>query len=101
MSPRFALLFGVAVISAGSAFVVHLALRNQNVALGYTVERERNVSIRLRSEIATYRLELASRRTPAALEDIGRAAGMVRPEEVPTLVVGGALRAPRASGRPR
>ena len=101
MNPRFAMLFGVAVVSAGSAFVVHLALRNQNVTLGYTVERERAVSIRLRSEINTYRLELAARRTPAALEDIGRAAGMVRPEEVPTLVVGGPIHAARASGRPR
>lgn len=101
MNGRFALLFAVAIISAGTAFVVHLALRNQNVTLGYTVERERNASIRLRSEINTYRLELASLRTPAALEDIGRGVGMVRPEEVPTYVVNGPLRAPRASGRPR
>lgn len=101
MNARFTLLFAVAMLAAGAAFIVHLALRNQNVALGYTVERERGFSVRLRSEINTRRLELASLRTPAALEQIGLASGMVRPEEVPVFFVGGALRPTRSSGRPR
>lgn len=101
MNARFSLLFAVAMLSAGAAFVVHLALRNQNVSLGYTVERERAVSLRLRNQINTRRLELASLRTPAALEQIGLAAGMVRSEDVPVYFVGGALRPTRVSGRPR
>jgi hypothetical protein len=101
VNARFSLLFAVAMLAAGAAFIVHLALRNENVALGYTVERERALSLRLRSEINTRALELASLRTPAALEQIGLGAGMVRPEEVPVYFVGGALRPARSSGRPR
>ena len=44
---RFVILYGLVTISAGSAFVVHLALRNQNVALGYEAERARAWGVQL------------------------------------------------------
>ena len=81
---------------------MHLALRHQNIAIGYEVERERNEALRLRAQINAVRLELAARRSPAALEIIGRNdLGMVEPDRVPTLVVNGSTRPARASGRPR
>lgn len=103
MSPtRFVLLFTLAVAAAGSAFVVHLALRFQNVAMGYEVERARREGAVLRSQINVARLELAARRAPQALEAIGRdELGMVEPDRVPTLVAGGPLRPGRLSGRPQ
>lgn len=95
-------MFSLAVVSSVAAFVVHLALRNQNIAMGYEVERARNEALRLRGGINQVRLELAARRSPAALEDIGRnELGMVDPDRVPTLVAGGATRPGRSSGRPR
>lgn len=101
MNPRFSILFAVAMLAAGAAFVVHLALRNQNIALGYTVERERALTLRIRSELNTERLELAALRTPAALERLGEEMGMVRPDEVPIVSANGPVRPARSSGRPR
>ncbi len=99
---RFMVMFSLAVVSSLAAFVVHLALRNQNIAMGYEVERSRADALRLRGQINQVRLELGARRSPLALEQIGRAElGMVDPDRVPTLIAGGATRAPRASGRPR
>ncbi len=101
-STRFMVMFSLAVVSSVAAFVVHLALRNQNIAMGYEVERARTDGLRLRGQINQVRLELAARRSPAALEDIGRnELGMVEPDRVPTLIAGGATRPGRASGRPR
>ncbi len=101
-STRFMVMFSLAVVSSVAAFVVHLALRNQNISMGYEVERARTEALRLRGDINQVRLELAARRSPAALEDIGRnELGMVDPDRVPTLVAGGATRPARASGRPR
>ncbi len=101
-STRFMVLFGLAVVSSVAAFVVHLALRHQNIAIGYQVERARNDGLRLRSQINQVRLELAARRSPLALEQVGRAElGMVEPDRVPTLVAGGATRPARLSGRPQ
>lgn len=95
-------MFSLAVVSSVAAFVVHLALRNQNITIGYEVERARNEALHLRGDINQVRLELAARRSPAALEDIGRnELGMVDPDRVPTLVAGGATRPARSSGRPR
>lgn len=101
-SVRFMVLFTLAVLSAGAAFVVHLALRNQNVTMGYEVERVRNDGLRLRAQINQVRLELAARRSPATLEHIGRdELGMVEPDRVPTVVAGGSIRPGHLSGRPR
>jgi cell division protein FtsL len=95
-------MFSLAVVSSVAAFVLHLALRNQNITIGYEVERTRNEALHLRGDINQLRLELAARRSPAVLEDIGRnELGMVDPDRVPTLVAGGATRPARSSGRPR
>ena len=103
MSPvRLLSLFGLAVLAAGMAFVVHLALRFQNIAMGYEVERSRHEAMYLREHINEVRLELAARRAPQVLEDTGRnELGMVEPDRVPTLVAGGRMRPARLSGRPR
>jgi cell division protein FtsL len=99
---RFLMMFCLAVVSSVAAFVVHLALRNQNIAMGYEVEHARNDGLRLRSQINQVRIELAARRSPAVLETIGRdELGMVDPDRVPTLVAGGTTRPPRLSGRPQ
>jgi hypothetical protein len=101
-STRFMMMFSLAVLSSVAAFVVHIALRNQNIALGYEVERARTEGLRLRSEVNQVRLELAARQSPATLEDIGRnELGMVEADRVPTLIAGGATRPARLSGRPR
>ncbi len=56
----------------------------------------------MRSQINQYRLELGAQRSPALLSQVGRVErGMVEPDQVTTLIVGGALRPGRASGRPR
>jgi hypothetical protein len=99
---RFMVMFSLAVVSSVAAVVVHLALRNQNIAMGYEVERARNDGLRLRGQINQVRLELAARRSPLTLEQIGRnELGMVEPDRVPTLIAGGATRLPRLSGAPR
>ncbi len=98
---RFVMLFCLAALSSGFAFVVHLALRTKNIALGYEVERSRQDARRVRAEINRVRLELAVLRAPPSLESAAQARGMVRPDEVPTVVVGGAVRPARLSGRAR
>ncbi len=99
---RFVLLYGLAVVSASLAFVVHLALRTENIRLGYALDQERQHGSTLRAQINQWRLEAAALRTPAALEVVARSErGMVEPDRVPTLVVGGATRAARLSGRAR
>jgi hypothetical protein len=95
------MLFCLAALSSGFAFVVHIALRTKNIALGYEVERGRQDARRVRAEINRVRLELAVLRTPANLESAAQARGMVRPDAVPTVVVGGAVRPARLSGRAR
>jgi hypothetical protein len=99
---RFIAVLVLAIAAAGSAFVTHLALRFQNVATGYRVEAARAEAVRLRERANVLRLELASRRAPQVLTELGRAQlGMVEPDRVSTIVAGGVPRAGRASGRPR
>ena len=101
-STRFMVMFSLALLSSLAAFVVHLALRNQNITMGYEVERASTEALRMRGEINQTRLEFAARRSPASLETIGRnELGMVEPDQVPTLVAGGSTRPGRSSGRPR
>lgn len=103
MNPRrFTVLLALALVASGAAFVTHLVLRFRNVEIGYQVQsaRERARQLRLRANVI--QLELASRRSPAELVEIGRAQlGMVEGDRVTTLVVGGALRPARPSGRAR
>jgi hypothetical protein len=101
-APRFIAMLCLAIAAAGSAFVTHLALRFQNVAIGYRVQSARADAARLRERENQLRIELASRRSPQALIDVGRnELGMVEADRVPTLVVGGGTRPARLSGRPR
>jgi hypothetical protein len=101
-STRFVALVAIAIAAAGSAFVTHLALRFQNVAIGYRVQAARSEAERLRERENQLRIELASRRSPQALIELGRdQLGMVEADRVPTLDVGGVARPARLSGRPR
>ncbi len=99
---RFVVLLVLAIAAAGSAFVTHLALRFQNVAMGYRVQDARAEAASMRERLNRMRLELAARRSPQALIDIGREQlGMIESDRVLTIIVGRGARAPRLSGRPR
>lgn len=99
---RFVLLLFLSIAAAGSAFVTHLALRFRNVSIGYQVQAARDQSSTLRERVNQLRVELAARRSPQSLMELGRTQlGMVEPDQVTVLVAGGAARAPRLSGRPR
>ena len=99
---RFIATLCLAIAAASSAFVTHLALRFQNVAIGYRVQAARSEAARLRERENQLRIELASRRSPEALIELGRnELGMVEADRVPTIVVGGGTRPARLSGRPR
>jgi hypothetical protein len=99
---RFVVLLVLSIAAAGSAFVTHLALRFQNVAIGYRVQSARAEAARLRERSNQLRIELAARRAPRALTEMGRGElGMVEADRVLTLVAGGGARPARLSGRPR
>jgi cell division protein FtsB len=99
---RFIALLALAIAAAGSAFVTHLALRFQNVALGYKIQEARTEAAVLRERANQLRIELAARRAPAALAEMGRAQlGMVEADRVTTIVAGGGTRPARLSGRAR
>lgn len=101
-SRRFVVLLVLSIAAAGSAFVTHLALRFQNVALGYQIQQARDEAARLRERANQLRLELAARRSPQALTEMGRSQlGMVEADRVTTLVAGGGTRPTRLSGRAR
>lgn len=101
-SVRFVALLVLAIAAAGSAFVTHLALRFQNVAVGYRVQAARAEASRLRERANQLRIELAARRAPQALTETGRAQlGMVEADRVMTVVAGGGAHPARVSGRPR
>ena len=62
---RFVMLFCLAALSSGFAFVVHLALRTKNIALGYEVERSRQER-RLRGAPFRLTYEIARSSRPSA-----------------------------------
>jgi hypothetical protein len=99
---RFIALLGLSIAAAGTAFVTHLALRFQNVSVGYRVQDARREGQQLRERANQLRIELAARRAPQALSELGRTElGMVEADRVLTLVAGGVARPARLSGRPR
>lgn len=101
-TPRFLALLVLSIAASGMAFVTHLALRFQNVAAGYRVQEARTEGQRLRERSNQLRIELAAKRAPQTLTDIGRSElGMVEGDRVLTLVAGGTSRPARLSGRPR
>src|SRR5687768_7934561 len=99
---RFIALLVLAIASAGTAFVTHLALRFQNIAIGYRIQAARTESAVLRERANQLRIELAARRAPQSLSEIGRTElGMVEADRVTTLIAGASSRPARLSGRPR
>ena len=99
---RFIVLLVLAIAAAGSAFVTHLALRFQNVAIGYGVQSARNEAAVLRERANQLRIELAARRAPQALSEMGRTQlGMVEADRVMTLVAGNGPHSSRLSGGAR
>ena len=101
-SVRFIALLVLAIAAAGSAFVTHLALRFQNVAVGYRVQAARTEATHLRERTNQLRIELAARRAPQALTEMGRAQlGMVEADRVTTVVAGAGVHPARVSGRAR
>lgn len=99
---RFIALLVLSVAASGFAFVTHLALRFQNVAIGYGIQSSRDEAARLRERISQLRLERGARLAPQALTEVGRSElGMVEADRVVTLVAGGGARPARLSGRAR
>jgi len=72
--PRtFLILWTLAVAAATSAFVVHLALRNRELELGYALGRSQARIARLREVKRVLELELASDGTPQRVELVAKA----------------------------
>ncbi|MEM6961946.1 MAG: cell division protein FtsL [Myxococcota bacterium] len=72
MKARFLLLWAVAVLSTGSAFVVHLALRFETVRLGYEVGEARREQRRLIEQQRLLAIEAATLRQTDRIEYIAR-----------------------------
>jgi cell division protein FtsL len=71
--PRtFLVLWTLAVAAATSAFVVHLALRNRELELGYALGRAQAKVARLREVKRVLELELVSTGTPERVELVAR-----------------------------
>ncbi len=71
--PRtFLVLWTLAVTAATSAFVVHLALRNRELELGYALGRSQVRIARLREVKRVLELELASNGTPSRVELVAK-----------------------------
>jgi cell division protein FtsL len=68
----FLALWTLAVMASVAAFVLHLALRGKNVALGYQMGRARNEQARLREVKRVLELEAASYKTPQRAEVVAR-----------------------------
>ena len=72
--PRaFLVLWTLAVTATTSAFIVHLALRNRELELGYELGRSQVHVARLREVKRVLELELASNGTPLRVEFVARA----------------------------
>gem|GEM_PF-747916 len=72
--PRaFLVLWTLAVTATTSAFIVHLALRNRELELGYQLGRSQARVARLREVKRVLELELASNGTPLRVEFVARA----------------------------
>ncbi len=72
--PRtFLVLWTLAVTAASSAFIVHLALRNRELELGYELGRAQARVARLREVKRVLELELASHGTPARVDLVAQA----------------------------
>jgi cell division protein FtsL len=68
----FLVLWTLAVTATTSAFVVHLALRNRELELGYALGRSQARIARLREVKRVLELELASNGTPGRVELVAK-----------------------------
>jgi hypothetical protein len=95
--PRmFLTLWTMAVVAATSAFVVHLALRNRELELGYALGRSQGRIARLREVKRVMELELASNGTPARVELVAKALFKMAPPTPDRIISMGPL--PRSGG---
>lgn len=67
------MLWTLAVTATTSAFVVHLALRNRELEIGYSLGRSQARIARLREVKRVLELELASNGTPVRVELVAKA----------------------------
>ena len=92
----FLLLWTLAVTATTSAFVVHLALRNRELELGYALGRSQSRIARLREVKRVLELELASNGTPQRVELVAKSLFKMAPPTPDRIVSMGAM--PRAAG---
>jgi len=90
--PRtFLVLWTLAVTGATSAFIVHLALRNRELELGYGLGRSQARVARLREVKRVLELELASNGTPARVDLIAQALFKMAPPTADRIITMGPL----------
>jgi cell division protein FtsL len=95
--PRtFLVLWSLAVTAATSAFVVHLALRNRELELGYELGRAQARVARLREVKRVLELELASNGTPARVDLVAQALFKMAPPTPDRIISMGPLPNPEA-----
>ncbi|MFO0658558.1 MAG: cell division protein FtsL [Polyangiaceae bacterium] len=101
----FLVLWVVAVSAAVAAFVLHLALRNRTMQLGYELGKARAEQARMREVRRVLELEVASYQTPQRVEVVARTLlGMTPPSPDRIFVmpavggVSGGVAAPAMSG---
>lgn len=95
--PRtFLVLWTLAVTATTSAFVVHLALRNRELELGYALGRSQARIARLREVKRVLELELASNGTPLRVELVAKALFKMAPPTPDRIISMGPM--PRSPG---
>jgi len=90
----FLVLWTLAVTATTSAFVVHLALRNRELELGYALGRSQARIARLREVKRVLELELASNGTPGRVELVAKSLFKMAPPSPDRIISMGPL--PRA-----
>jgi cell division protein FtsL len=86
------------VAAATSAFIVHLALRNRELELGYALGRSQARVARLREVKRVLELELASNGTPSRVDLIAQALFKMAPPTADRIIsMGPAPNSPRDS----
>ncbi len=101
MRARFLALWGAAVIACAVAFIVHLAMRYETVALGYEVGAAREVQEALIEERRLLAIEAATLRQTERVEAVARGILQMHVPEPELIVPIGGRRARTPSGRVR
>jgi cell division protein FtsL len=87
----FLVLWTLAVTATTSAFIVHLALRNRELELGYELGRAQARVARLREVKRVLELELASHGTPARVDLVAQALFKMAPPSPDRIISMGPL----------